>query len=166
MLGKRTEQKSPPEDVVQSCIMVSTYIDIKDSMQLQYEVGQDKSIKVIIDNPIPGRPNVVYTRRNWMQSIIHCQKIDNGKYGDRFPDIPEFYSKITDTRILWFLSDMMVCVKTFWLNTDKCEIKVSNWHGWLLTYLTKACFPGVRLKDESNNPFKHKFITTFIDYGR
>lgn len=55
---------------------------------------------------------------------------------------------------------MLVCVKELWRDTDNCEIFVSKWHGWLLTYLTKQCFPSVVVKTDNFNPIKSKFVST------
>ena len=66
-----------------------------------------------------------------------------GGYGSMFSDIPMFRSNDTDTRIVCILSGMLVCVKELWMSTDKCPMSVLNWHGWLLSYLTRKCFLGV-----------------------
>ena len=60
-------------------------------MQLQYEIGQDKCIKIILDMDGSDRSNEVHTKRNWIQSIVHCQKFDEGGYGARFPVVPQFF---------------------------------------------------------------------------
>ena len=55
---------------------------------------------------------------------------------------------------------MLVCVKELWSRTDKCEMVVSKWHGWVLAYLTRKCFPGVTIKSDSNNPMQPKFVSS------
>jgi len=37
-------------------------------------------------------------------------------------------------------------VKEVWMITDKIEIRKTNWHGWLLTYLTSKYFLSVNMK--------------------
>lgn len=66
----------------------------------------------------------------------------------------------TDSRVMWLLSGMLVCVKELWIITDKCDIYVSKWHGWLMAYLTKKCFPGVNITQDRYNPIKSKYVTT------
>lgn len=141
-MRKRAKDNRLSDDVVQSCIYGATYIDIYDAMKMKYEVGNDKNIKIIGNNNQQGTQAIIYASRNWLESIIPCQKIDADGYGSRFPDIPMFTYTKTDTMILWLLSGMMLCVKELWFLTSKCEIHVSKWHGWLLEYLTKKSFPG------------------------
>ena len=159
-LRKRSIESGPSDEVVATCLFGSTYIDIDDAMQLQYEVGKGKGIKINLAPNNPGMPSEVNTRRSWIPSIVHCQKLDAGGYGARFSDIPQFSYPSTDTRVLWILSGMLVCVKELWISTDKCEIHVSKWHGWLMTYLTRKCFPSVKIVPERFTPIKNKFVTT------
>ena len=109
---------------------------------MQYQVGKERSIKISRGINQEGKSDIIYARRNWMESIFPCQKIDADGYGSRFPDIPMFTYNKTDTRILWIVSGIMLCVKEVWYLTSKCEIFVSRWHGWLLAYLTQISFPG------------------------
>ena len=57
-------------------------------------------------------------------------------YGSRFPIIPQFKCKVMDSRIVWITAGILTLVKEVWMITDKIEIRKTNWHGWLLTYLT------------------------------
>ena len=86
-------------------------MELEDAMKMQYEIGEDKCIKIVMDPDDPTTPDVVNTKRSWRQSIVHCQKMDEGGYGAMFSGIPLFRSNLTDTRILWILSGMLVCVK-------------------------------------------------------
>ena len=81
-------------------------MDIVDAMDMQYEIGQEQGIKVTLDNNV-----CVVTKRNWRQSIVYCQKYDQYGYGERLSEVRIFTSKNTDTRCLWILSSMLVCVK-------------------------------------------------------
>ena len=130
---------------MERCLYGSTYVDIDDSMQLQYEVGKGNGIIITLDRNNHRLSSIINTRRSWIPYIVHCQKLDVGKYGARFPDIPPLSCKNTDTRVLWLLSGMLVCVKELLIITERCEIHDSRWHGWLLTYLTRKCFPSVRI---------------------
>ena len=93
-----------------------------------------------------------------MKSILHCHTMDS--YGARFPVIPQFSCGHTDTSILWILSGMIDLIKELWERTDKCEMVVTKWHGWLLTFLTKKCFPSITIKADTISPIKSKFVTT------
>lgn len=120
-------------------------------MQMQFEIGQDKCIKVILDRDVNVEEKVIDTKRQWIQSIVHCQKDDKGGYGSRFPILPMFRSKTTYTRELWTLSGMLVCVKQLCNRTDKCQIVDSRWNGWLLFFLTKKCFKGCIVRSDNIN---------------
>ena len=155
-MRKRAMEACPSDDVMKRCLSGATYVTLEDAMSLQHEVGQDKTLKVTCDHSNPTNPVVLQTKRNWIQSIVYCQTMDS--YGARFSVIPTFSLLTTETRIIWTLSGMLVCVKELWNRTDNCEIKVSRWHGWLLAYLSKKCFPGVRINSDTNNPIQSKFV--------
>ena len=95
-----------PDGLINKCLQGSTYIELLDAMQIQYEIGDDKCIKVKLEMNNFSICEEILTRRNWLQSIIHCQKLDVGRYGCRFPTIPKFSCKMTDTKGLWILCGM------------------------------------------------------------
>ena len=129
-------------------------------MKMQCEIGEDNCIKVLLDNVDGVNPHVVNTKRNWIQNIVHCQHVGYGGYGAWFPAIPSFQSDDRDSRILWILSGMIVCVKELWFLTDKVNMHVSKWHGWLLAYLTKVCFPEIIFRGGSSNPMRKDNVRT------
>ena len=147
----------PSDDVMKKCLHGATYVGLEDALLMQYEVGQDKSIKVLCDNESPDYTNVIHTKIIWIQSIIHCQTTDI--YGARFPLIPSFVSTSTDTILIWMLSGMFVYVKELCRSIDTFEMVKSKWHGWLLTFLTRKCFPSVNIRPDRITPFKGKFVT-------
>ena len=146
--------------MLENCLHGATYVELEDDMKIQYEIGEDKGIKIALDPDDPTTPDIVNTKRSWMQSIVHCQKMDEGGYGSRFSDIPMFRSSLEDSRLLWTLSGMLVCVKELWKSTDKCPMSVLNWHGWFLSCLTRNCFPGVTVLSDKYNPIKSKFVSS------
>ena len=129
-------------------------------MKMQHEIGEDNCIKVTFDMDEGGCENVTDTKRNWIKSIIHCQKIDKGGYGAWFPAVPSYQSNDRDSRVLWLLSGMIVCVKELWCLTDNVNMHVSKWHGWLLAYLTRFCFPEIVFKNDTTNPIMRKYVST------
>ena len=44
--------------------------------------------------------------------------------------------------------------------TDSVELRTSKWHGWILCYLTRKCFPSIKMVDNQRNPFKMKFVSS------
>ena len=53
-----------------------------------------------------------------------------------------------------------MCVKELWFLTNQVDIHVSKWHGWLLAYLTKVCFPEVIFRNDQSNPINKKYVST------
>ena len=157
---KRAKVVCPSDDVTSNCLKGSTFVSLEDAMSLQYEIGQDPVIKVTLLDNERGFINVVDTKRNWVQSIIHCQRNDKEGYGARFPVVPAFRYADTDTRVLWVVSGILLCVKEMWNQTDKCVMDVSKWHGWLLSYLTKKCFPGIVVRPHKMNPMRSSYVSS------
>ena len=157
-MRKRAMEACPSDEVRNKCLSGATYVTLEDSLVIQQEIGLDKSIKVTCDQDNLITPVVLNTKRNWIQSIVHYHAMDN--YGAHFSVIPQFTSTNTDTRILWTLCGMLVCVKELWTRTDQCEMVVSKWHGWVLAYLTRKCFPGVTIKSDVKNPICSKFVSS------
>ena len=83
---------------------------------------QDRCIKLILNGDGCNEFVELNTKRNWIKSIVYSQKMDEGGYGARFSVIPPFLARSTDTRCLWILSGMLVCVKEVWKRTDQCAI--------------------------------------------
>jgi len=81
---------------------------MEDAMELQKELGQENYAQIIIEKEENDAPDIVLEcRPNWMLSIIHCQKMDSGKYGSTFPFLPSFINNDNDARILWILTGMI-----------------------------------------------------------
>ena len=95
-------------------------------MEMQHDIGVYHCIKVLVENEENGELREVNTKRNWIKSIIHCQKVDRSGYGSWFPAVPPFQARDRDSRIVWILSGMIVCVKELWFLTDKINMHVSN----------------------------------------
>ena len=148
------------DDGIEKCVEGATYVGLEDSMHMQHEIGEDNCIKVTLDMDEGGCSNVISTKCNWITSIIHCQKVDKGGYGAWFPAIPSYQCNDRDSRVVWILSGMIVCVKELWFLTNQVDIHVSKWHGWLLAYLTKVCFPEVIFRNDQSNPIKKKHVST------
>ena len=51
-----------------------------------------------------------------------------------------------------------MCVKELWFLTDKVDMHFSKWHVWLLSYLTKVCFPEIQFRIDSSNPIRKDYV--------
>ena len=159
-LRERALKNCPSDRILQKCLHGATYVELEDAMIIQREIGSDNTIKITLDGNNNETPTVITTKRNWLQTIIHCQKNDMDGYGATFHVVPVFKTGEYDTRILWLLSGMLVCVKELWSLTDKCDMFYSKWHGWLLAYLSKICFPGETFKNDHVNPIKKNHVSS------
>ena len=159
-IRERAKTAGPTDDMLKKCVEGATYVGLEDSMSMQHDIGEDNCIQVVLDNVVSECPHVVDTKRNWIKSIIHCQKMDKGGYGAWFPSTPSYKCNDRDSRMVWLLSGMTLCVKELWCLTDKVDMYCSKWHGWLLTYLTKNCFPEIIFRGDASNPIRRDNVRT------
>ena len=45
-----------------------------------------------------------------------------------------------------------------WALTDECTERTSQWHGWMLTYLSTRSFPSSTVYADTKKPFKGTFV--------
>lgn len=155
---ENARKNNPSQEIIDKCLIGAIYIELEDAMVLQHEIGSDNIINVLCDHYEYVGPKVIETKRSWLSSIIYAQKLDS--YGARFPVLPQFTCKKMDTRVVWMLSVMITLVKELWSRTDKCDMVVSKWHGWMLAFLTGKCFPFSAIRNERMNPYKPSDIRT------
>ena len=62
------------------------------------------------------------------------------------------------------MAALLTQVKEIWSLTAKVDMYTSKWHGWYLTYLTKACFSNRNLKRSHMTPYKSKFIDSIANF--
>ena len=143
-------------------INASTYVPLCAAMTLQREIngtyinvtwdcrGQDKH-----GNDLPTLRRTV--RKSWPTILYPLQK--NDKFGVCFPVLPKFKSK-SDTSFIWLISACMISVESLWQSVLKIdEFCQSQWHGWLLTYLTKHCYSHLQCRVMKKDPFKYSFVS-------
>ena len=133
----------------------ATYISLEDAMALQKKISKDIKIPVIND-----QENIIYCRRNWLERIIYAQKCNEDGYGAQFAIVPNFRSKEYNTQILWNLVTLISSNAELWNVLDNVEKKTKNWHGWMMTFITKHCFHDIIIKGHKSCPFKYEYINT------
>ena len=152
-----------PKKDVDKCLLGSTFITIEDAMCLQQYLSEDQAIKIVKDDSPDCPITEVTCIPNWVKRIIFCQKIDPEKYGSRFPKLLQFQVTEIDTRLVWILSACLLRIPELWNATTKIQMRTSNWHGWLLSYLSSHCFPHVSSFSSRYSPFKKNQIKTITD---
>ena len=100
-------------------------------------------------------------RRNWLPFIVFSQIVDYEGYGCNFPFIPCVKKQSISSQIIWTLSEMLTKVPLLWALTDECTERTSQWHGWMLTYLSTRSFPSSTIYADTKNPFKRIFVKKF-----
>lgn len=153
----------------------STYISLEDSVSIQKSIGTEQLIDVEWDQrgqdeneeDLPDTINMC--RRNWCSHIFLCQKMDAGKYGERFPVLPTFSSNdnATNNKVLFILSSLLTSVKELWSLTDQVSpMRQSEWHGWVLAFLSSKCFPHITCGRDKRNPFKKSLAQSVGDISK
>jgi predicted GIY-YIG superfamily endonuclease len=139
----------------------STFLTVKESMQLQKQIKKGVTSTVFIIKENGSVQHLHYTPK-W-PSFLYYVHVAN-KHGSPFPVIPvPSKEHVHDTRILWIMSVLHVCVQEIWQKTAQNVTTPDNeWNGWLLLYLTEFCFPHLLKKINRQsvflwNDFKSKF---------
>ena len=139
----------------------ATYVPLDSTMILQKE-NANLSIKAILDNRGDGSPEtIVWFQKSWSSTIYPCQKMNS--HGIMFPRVPPL--KITgrdasefNLSVPWILSALLTQIEPLWrIGAEHHDLRTSMWHGWMLRFLTKRCFPGGK-NQARKDPFKNQFI--------
>ena len=136
----------------------ATYVPVSAALWLQEQKNQ-KPIKVIWDVISRENPFEVtqYCRKSFASVLFPVQKCN--KYGVPFPPLNSLSrSPTVSTLGLWVISAMLSRVELLWQNVSKVSLRQSQWHGWILMWLTKKLFNHVKCRPEKTDPFKYQFI--------
>ena len=133
-----------------------TYVSLEASISLQNETAC-RTIKALLNHreTIPVR---LTFNKYWRECIYPCQNMTS--HGVTFPKLPKFVNYSIDTRLIWTVAALLSRVEALWQVITKVEMKTSQWHGWMLVYLTKHCFNEGMRRQCRADPFKLKFIDT------
>ena len=86
----------------------TTYVLFDDVIELQKQIVEYKTSGVIVDNTIDNETvKKVLTRVNWPSRIVYSQKLDSGKFGATFYDLPRFPHKSINTNSIWVIYGML-----------------------------------------------------------
>ena len=120
----------------------ATLITLYDSIKLQSMLSTHPVLDVTVD---ADRANQLYPadqiftqsiRHFWPSNLIRIHPNDG--FGSKIIVVPAMTSKPgTDLRIVWNLCHLMLCVPSLWEHSVASVSRTSQWHGFLLGYLTK-----------------------------
>ena len=120
----------------------ATMITLYDSIKLQSMLSTHPVLDITIDTDTDHR---IYSenqrltrsiRHFWPTNLIRIHPNDG--YGSKLMVIPAMMSRPdTDLRIVWNLCHLLLCVPSLWEHAAMSVSKTSQWHGFLLGYLSK-----------------------------
>ena len=162
---ERAKIACPSDNVIRSHLQGSTYVSSDDAMRIQQMIGEGQDIEIKLDDISEEDDNdeykIVSCRRNWLAFIVFSQIVDYEGYRCNFPFIPCVKKQSISSQIVWSLSEMLTKVPLLWALTDECTERTSQWHGWMLTYLSTRSFPSSTVNADTKNPFKRTFVNKF-----
>ena len=60
--------------------------------------------------------------------------------------------------MLWVLPGILISVEEVWVYVTKVQMRLSYWHGWLLTFITNKCLPQISTQDSKGYPFRMLYM--------
>ena len=150
----------PDQSVFDPYLHGCTYMPLNDAMDLQKAIGEDKHIFICEDDCMGNLPqHDICCKINWPHNILLCQKLDKDNFGASFPIIPPLFSSNGDAQLLWVLCGVYSRVKELWRKTTNIPLFwTSLWHGWILLFVGRHCFPELCKNHTKKNPFKVSHI--------
>jgi len=145
------------------CYNGSTYVPLPIAMSFHKELLEENERAIIDDaeEDVP-RDNIRCFRKSWPRHIYPLQKVNT--YGAAFPQIPKFGASYSpdldhfDTIMIWRLSAILTRIDALWKIITEVELRRSNWHGWLLIWLSKMCFPELTRRQDRKDPFSFQQV--------
>ena len=75
--------------------------------------------------------------------------------------MPIFTSDSVYTGLTWIVAALLTRVEPLWHEiATNIEFHTSQWHGWMLVYLTKHCFNEGKHRQSKHDPFKLLYMNT------
>ncbi len=140
----------------------TTFVTTKDAITLQQQIKKGSRLTIGVTKKNGSKTYIHYTPK-WPISMYYIHVAD--MYGASLPFIPKPSKKhINDTRLLWLLIAMHVCVPEIWNETaNTIETDTNEWNGWLLLYMTELCFPHLLKRNIHQTIFSWKNNKTKYD---
>ena len=153
---KMTEQETRHIDF-EYLQLGATYVPVSAAMAIQ-DAANAKPIRVIWDAEPDyiGPESVHFCKKSFASVLFPIQKCNS--YGVAFPTIPTYKCRETSSLALWVMSGLMGHVELIWQNVSKVSLRQSQWHGWMLMYLTKKLFTHIKTRPDKGDPFRMEFV--------
>lgn len=139
-------------------VIGGTYVSLEASISLQNE-NTSRIIKALLDHRNTNPVRLSFNKY-WSECLYPCQTMT--LHGVIFPKLPKFANNNIDTRLIWTVATLLSRVEALWQIVTKVDMKTSQWHGWMLVYLTKHCFNEGGRRQSRVDPFKLSFINTIV----
>jgi len=149
---RNAEEGAPSDEVIDECIASATYVTLADAVKL-YETNKERQGRTL-RSKLDGRNVDSYFVPSWPPSFVHVHP--RSERGSEFPSLVAFCHDEIDCHLLWSLSAMMIAIPSLWEKTDSLVRNNLDWYGWLLTYVTRVCFPKAEGKKSALFRFKEK----------
>ena len=134
----------------------STFVPSKIAISMQHDnvvtpivwddVAEDEHIRTLHMNPY------------FPKFIFPVQKCDC--FGASPPIIPILKHDSLDTSMLWTLIAILTRNEELWDLMTKVRLRQSNWHGWILTYISNECLFHINRRSKGSDPFKMTYMST------
>lgn len=127
----------------------STYVPAKIAIQMQQE---KQMVKIMLDANDNHTEETKYVNPQFPAYLYPVQKCH--EFGATPISIPTYIHKEKNTSMLWSLTGILSLVEEVWAFVTKIDLRQSNWHGWMLTYIANRCLTHHRTKAFTRDPFK------------
>lgn len=162
--SKRKQSRKKMENVkLDEFVSGSTYVPVEAAMSLQRETLNEEC-NVIILNPETNEERTRQFKKVWPEYIYPCQRMDD--YGATFVSVPAFQMKkvehisVHHVMNTWQICEILSSTQSLWSDLCKKELRKNEWHGWLLVYITRKCFPTLKkMRQDENDPFKKQYVS-------
>lgn len=160
--SKRKEAEEYGKDLdIKKYIRGATYVPLDAAISLLRDLSRKPSRALVDHRSGPGvRVHTRNFRKCWPSFLYPCQVMDS--HGIRFPRIPVLsttkkqYPTIekADVRLLWVLVSLVSCVEELWYLVWTTNLRTSDWHGWILTFVSTEVFPNITRVQDAQDPFR------------
>jgi len=133
---------------------------VTQDVENEHHLGQND-----VDRGINIEERIVKFNRIWPLYIYPCQTADT--FGATFHCVPKFHGQQKHLMYpnIWMLSSMLLSIERLWTIVATIPQRSDNWHGHLLSFLTKQCLPFTRRKS-GNDCFKYNSNATIFSQFR
>ena len=154
-LEKSAERLFPDwETTLRTSKRGGSHMTVDDALRLQENVSHVTEKAIVWTNQ---RKKKISFKPSWPRHLVwvHNTESCHGAQMIHPPDYKQGNADF-DTRTAWTLSGILVCVPAVWESVGLMEKDVRQPEGWLLSHLSRKCFPLMKVRGSESNPFRKK----------